>query len=455
MPKSSVIEKRTIDSVPESERHGKVSNQFTLWMAANLQITAIVDGALAVAFGTEALSAIIALFIGNILGGIIMALHSAQGPHLGLPQMISSRAQFGVKGAGLPLLLAVLMYIGFAASGIVLSGQAINLMIGVERPSIGILIFGCLTALIAIIGYKLIHLIGRIATIISILGFIYLTWCLCVNYNLMDAFGKQPVSITSFLFAMALSAGWQMTFAPYVADYSRYLPSSTSAKSTFWMTFLGTVIGAQIAMTFGVILAALVGNDFKAHQVVFLGALAGPAFAAFFVYFIIVLGKMTIACLNVYGGCMSILTIVSAYRKNQYISPLLRIAVVVIFIAICIVIALWGSADFLNKFKNFILLLLTMFVPWSAVNLVDYYLLSKEKVDIPALYDEKGRYGAYSITALVSYFIGILIQIPFLNMSFYQGALAKLMNGADISWIVSLIVTSIIFYIWGKRRLKI
>ena len=455
MADTTLVERRTIDVVPEGERHGKVTNQFTLWMAANLQITAIVDGALAITFGAEALTAIIALFIGNILGGIVMALHSAQGPHLGLPQMISSRAQFGVKGAVLPLVLVVLMYLGFAASGTVLSGQAINLMIGVENPSIGILIFGFLTAFIAIIGYKLIHFIGRIATIISILGFIYLAWRLFADYNVAEAFGKQPVTIASFLLSVALAAGWQMTFAPYVADYSRYLPSKTSGKSTFWMTLLGTVIGAQIAMTFGVLLAALVGNDFKAHQVVFLGVLAGPAIAAFFTYFVIVAGKMTIACLNAYGGCMTMLTTVSAFRKSQIISPLLRASLIILFVAVSVMIALWGSADFLNKFKNFVLLLLAMFVPWSAVNLVDYYLISKEKVDVPALYDENGRYGAYGVPALVSYLVGIIVQIPFFNMAIYEGPIAKMMGGADISWIVSLVVTSLLFYFWGKKTIKV
>ena len=89
------VERRTIDVIPPEERHGTPLSQFTLWMGANLQITAIVDGALAVVFGADALWAIIGLLIGNLLGGIVMALHSAQGPRLGLPQMISSRAQFG------------------------------------------------------------------------------------------------------------------------------------------------------------------------------------------------------------------------------------------------------------------------------------------------------------------------------------------------------------------------
>ena len=68
------IERRTIDMIPAEERHGTPFNQFTLWFGANLQITAIVDGALAVIFGADALWAIIGLFVGQVLGGIVMAL---------------------------------------------------------------------------------------------------------------------------------------------------------------------------------------------------------------------------------------------------------------------------------------------------------------------------------------------------------------------------------------------
>lgn len=118
----SRIEHRSIDVIPDAERHGSPLNQFTLWFGANMQITAIVDGALAVVFGADALWAIIGLLIGNLAGGCVMALHSAQGPRLGLPQMISSRAQFGVYGAVVPLVLVVLLYLGFAATGTVLAG---------------------------------------------------------------------------------------------------------------------------------------------------------------------------------------------------------------------------------------------------------------------------------------------------------------------------------------------
>lgn len=445
-----LVEGRTIDRVPECERHGAPKSQFTLWMATTLQITAVVDGALAVVFGAEALAAITGLLIGNCLGGIVMALHAVQGPRLGLPQMISSRAQFGVKGATLPLLLVIIMYLGFAATGTVLSGQAINLVTGVEAPAFGMIVFGCLTGVIVVVGYRLIHWVGRFATFIGCLGFGYILYRLFSVYTVADAFGQKPFSIAAFLTAVALAAGWQMTYAPYVADYSRYLPSRTSAAKTFWSTFLGSVIGSQIAMTFGVMIAAL-DSSFLANQIGVIGTLAGPALAVFTAYALIVLGKITVNSLNAYGGCMTIITAFSAFQNRNTVSRAVRIGCIFIFIALSVLIGIWASADFLSRFKSFMLLLLTVFTPWSAINLIDYYLISRERVDIPALYDPDGRYGAYNIPALVCYAIGILVQVPFLNFAFYQGTIAKMLAGADISWLVALCVTSLFYYVWAKK----
>jgi NCS1 family nucleobase:cation symporter-1 len=116
-----------------------------------------------------------------------------------------------------------------------------------------------------------------------------------------------------------------------------------------------------------------------------------------------------------------------------------------------VLIALLASEDFLGKFRDFVLLLLTAFTPWSAINLIDYYLISKERYDLPALYDPDARYGRWNTTALVSYTIGIAVQIPFVAQSLYTGPLAKELGGADISWIVGLIVTGTLYYLWARR----
>ncbi|MFC9659070.1 purine-cytosine permease family protein [Nocardia sp. NPDC127606] len=444
-------ERRTIDVVPDDERHGTPRSQFTLWFGANMQITAVVDGALAVVFGADALWAIIGLLLGNVFGGTVMALHSAQGPRMGLPQMISSRAQFGVKGAVIPLVLVILMYLGFAATGTVLAGQAVNNMLHVDNPVIGILVFGALTAFVAITGYRLIHVVGRVATVVGIVGFTYLTIRLFTQYPVGDFVGVRGFDTVTFLLAISLSAGWQLTFGPYVADYSRYLPRSTSERTTFWSTFLGSVLGSQWSMTLGALVAAVAGKAFLADQVGFLGTLAGPALLAFGVYLVIVVGKLTVNCLNAYGGFMSILTTVTAFDGRSQISTRARSLYIVGFVGVSMVIALAASADFLNNFKNFVLVLLMVFTPWSAINLIDYYLISKERVDLPALYDPKGRYGAWNVPALLCYGLGVAAQVPFLAQKLYTGPITGLLGGADISWIVGIVFTGAIYYPIARR----
>ncbi|MFD9036580.1 purine-cytosine permease family protein [Streptomyces sp. NPDC059567] len=445
------MERRTIEVIPDAERHGTPRSQFTLWFGANMQITAIVDGALAVVFGADALWAIPALLIGNVLGGIVMALHSAQGPRLGVPQMISSRAQFGVYGAILPLLLVILMYLGFAATGSVLAGQAVSEMLHIDNADVGILIFGALTAVVAVTGYRLIHIAGRIATVVGVLGLGYLLIRVFTQYDVGAHVGNKEFETATFLLAVGLGAGWQLTFGPYVADYSRYLPRDTSTRATFWSTFAGSVIGSQWAMTLGALTAAVAGKAFLPDQVGFLGDLAGPAYLGFLIYVVIVVGKLTVNCLNAYGGFMSILTTVTSFDGRSRVSAAARAAYIVGFIAVSMVIALAASDDFLTNFKNFVLLLLMVFTPWSAINLVDYYLVSRERVDIPALYDPEGRYGRWNVTALTCYVVGVAVQIPFLATKLYTGAITKKLDGADISWIVGLLVTALLYGLWARR----
>jgi len=446
------LERRTIDVVPDSERHGKPLNQFTLWFGANMQITAIVDGALAVVFGADPLWAAIGLIIGNVLGGIVMALHSAQGPKMGIPQMISSRAQFGVYGAIVPLVLVVLMYLGFAATGTVLAGQAINQLTSISAPAVGIIVFGILTAIVAILGYRWIHVLGRVATVAGIIGFVLLGAKLFAGYDIAALFTGNTFDAPTFLLAVSLGAGWQLTFGPYVADYSRYLPRTTPARTTFWTTFAGSVLGSVWAMLLGVVVAALPGSGFLGDQVGYLGELAGGGALALLIYLVIIIGKLTVNTLNAYGGFMSMLTTVSAFTRSSRIGQLARSLYIIGFIAVSVLIALAASADFLNNFKNFILVLLMVFIPWSSINLVDYYLVSKERVDIPALYDPNGRYGRWNVVSLTCYAIGVVVQIPFMAQKLYTGPITETLGGADISWIVGLVVTAVIFYPWAKRR---
>ncbi|MEU1595995.1 cytosine permease [Streptomyces sp. NPDC005708] len=447
----ALVEQRSIDVVPDEERHGTAFSQFTLWLGANLQITAVVTGALAVVFGGDVVWSLVGLVVGNLLGGAVMALHSAQGPKLGLPQMIQSRAQFGVRGAVVPLLLVILMYVGFFASGTVLAGQAVGELTHTSHTS-GIVIFAVVTAVTAVVGYRVIHALGRFASVVCALAFIYLAIRLLDNVDLSRLLHNAHFSLPMFLLAMSLSASWQLAFGPYVADYSRYLPRTTSGRATFWWTLSGSALGSQWSMTFGVLVAATAGDKFLANQVGYVVGLGGAGLIASFLYFVIALGKLTVNVLNTYGGFMSMVTSVSGFRGQRVLSQRGRAAYIALIMIAGTAVALLGKDSFLASFKDFLLFLLTFFTPWSAINLVDYYLISKERYDIPALFDPAGRYGAWRWDALGVYAVGLLAQLPFLSTAFYTGPLVAPLGGADISWIVGLVAPALLYWLLARRN---
>ena len=93
--KNFLIETHCIDFIPHNLRHGKASDLFFLWFGANAQMAVIATGIIAIVPGFSLWWAIAGIILGTLFGSIFMAYHSAQGPHLGIPQMIQSRAQFG------------------------------------------------------------------------------------------------------------------------------------------------------------------------------------------------------------------------------------------------------------------------------------------------------------------------------------------------------------------------
>ncbi|BAX61219.1 MULTISPECIES: purine-cytosine permease family protein [Burkholderia cepacia complex] len=447
---ASLIERRSIDYIPEAERHGNLFSQFTLWFGANLQVTAVVVGALAVVLGGDVFWSLVGLLVGQVFGGAVMALHGAQGPQLGLPQMISSRVQFGVYGAIVPLALVCVMYVGFSAGGTVLAGQAVAELLHVSHTA-AILTFSVLVILLTGLGYRTIHAMGRVSSIVGTLAFLYLFASLLNGHAFSMLLANRHFTFASFLLAVSLSASWQIAYGPYVADYSRYLPRNTSPAKTFLAVFSGTVIGAQVSMTFGVLAAALAGARFSGHEVTFIVGLGATGAIAAVLYFTIALGKLTITTLNAYGSVMSVAAILTGFGGRREISPRTRFAFVLLTVAASSGIALAGQHDFLKAFSSFLLFLLVFFTPWSAINLVDYYWITRERYDVAALFEPDGRYGRWNARGLAVYAFGVLVQMPFVATGFYTGPWVDAMGGVDVSWIVGIVVPGVLYYVVSRR----
>ena len=148
------IEGRSVEIIPANERGGKVWHLGSFWFAANQQFLTVITGVLGVALGLNLFWAIIAILVGNLVGAIFMAYHSAQGPILGVTQMIQSRGQFGFYGAFFLFVAAFFLQFGFFASSSTLAGEALHsLTSGISVPA-GIVIISVPVVILAILGYR-------------------------------------------------------------------------------------------------------------------------------------------------------------------------------------------------------------------------------------------------------------------------------------------------------------
>src|ERR1700759_2508685 len=195
------LENSTIQPIPLSERHGTTRDLFTVWFGTNFMLLTIVTGGLAVsAFGLPLGWALLALAIGNLVGAVFMALHSAQGPTLGVPQMIQTRGQFGSLGSLLVVVIVLLMYVGFLASNLVLGGEALVSIAPGMSDTPGIALVAGISVVAAVFGYDLIHTYARITTYFAgavlALAFIWIVW---VHGLPADFLTRNQLNLSGFL----------------------------------------------------------------------------------------------------------------------------------------------------------------------------------------------------------------------------------------------------------------
>ncbi|MBA6067525.1 purine-cytosine permease family protein [Pseudomonas mosselii] len=444
-----LIEKHTIGYVPPQDRHGKVRDLFTLWFGGNIAPLPIVTGALGVQlFHLNLVWGIVAILVGHLVGGVLMALHSAQGPQMGIPQMIQSRAQFGSLGALLVVVIAGVMYIGFFASNIVLAGKSLHGVVDSVPVPVGIVIGALGSGIIGIIGYRFIHVLNRIGTWVLGIGIVVGFGYIFSHVQSDDFLTRGGFNLAGWLATVSLAALWQIAFAPYVSDYSRYLPADVKVSSTFWTTYLGSALGSSLSFIFGAVavLAIPAGMDTMDAVKLATGTL-GPLMLVLFL-----LSVISHNALNLYGAVLSIITLVQTFAYRWIPTAKSRAVLSLIVLAACCVVAVFASADFIGHFVDMVLVLLVVLVPWTAINLIDFYVIHKGDYDIDSIFEvDGGIYGRYNPQALIAYAVGIAVQIPFMNTPLYVGPVSVHINGADLSWLVGLAITSPLYW-WLATR---
>jgi purine-cytosine permease-like protein len=131
-----------------------------------------------------------------------------------------------------------------------------------------------------------------------------------------------------------------------------------------------------------------------------------------------------------------------------------RILTIGITAALSLLGALAANQNFLANFNNFLLLILYLFVPWTAVNLVDYYVVRRGHYAIAEIFNPHGMYGRWGWRGIAAYLIGFAAMVPFFDIAgeastLYVGPAAKAL-GADISFFVGLPIAGILYWVFSR-----
>ena len=428
--------------IAEGERSGKASSLFWPWAGANVSLLALSYGSFFLGFGISFWQATFAAILGTTLSFLLVGFSSLAGKKSNAPTMVLSRAVFGVKGNIVPGLMSYLVFVGWETVLVSLATLAtgtIFMRIGdIDRNFamvIGFVVAVSLTMYGGVLGHKVIMRLQKYLTLVTSFAtviYILLTFDE-VSWDKVSALpsGNAQAFIGALIFGITgIGLGWVNT----AADYSRYLPRTTSSKSVVGWTVLGASIVPIILVTYG---AALSGSDPKLSEAIAMdpiGALTAllPTWYLAFFALIAILGLVGGAILDLYSSGLTLLAI--GIPVKRHIAALIDGAIMLVGS----IYLVWIADNFFYPFQGFLITLGVPIATWSAIFVTDV-LLRKHAYSEEDLFKVSGKYGVWNMRSLSLMAFGAFIGWGFVTNSFaswlsWQGYLLFLIGGKDGSW---------------------
>ena len=458
-----------INFIGESERRGKASDLFWTWAGANVSLLALSYGAFFLGFGISFWQATIAAVIGTAGSFALVGISSLAGKRSNAPTMTLSRAAFGVKGNLLPGFLSYFVVVGWETVLVSLAtlatGTVLERATSIDRDislALGFLIAASLTIFGGVLGHSVIMKLQRLITGITVaatLTYIVLTLDE-INWDSVFAIkaGSAAGLIGAIIFAITgIGLGW----VNCAADYSRYLPRSTSSKSVFGWTVLGASIVPIALVIYG---SALSGSSKELSDAIAMdpiGALTQLLPTWFLIPFALfaILGLVGGAILNLYSSGLTLISI--GVKVKRPVAAGID-GTIMLFGTIYIV---WFATDFFAPFQGFLITLGVPVAVWSAIFVADVVLRKRDYVEAD-LFSESGRYGRVNPIAIALVVVGSIIGWGFVTNTFagwlsWQGYFMGAIGGKEGQWayanvgvIFALLIGFFGYLLLGRQRIQ-
>jgi NCS1 family nucleobase:cation symporter-1 len=352
----SEVARTLAEPVPQSL---SVLDQLGLW--GNLGVSLLgFTGAIFVlqpgGAGTPELSlaaALTAILAGTVLGTVPLALAGLPGARTGAPAMVLLRGLFGAKLSYLPTILNIAQCLGWGIFELVTIAFAAHTVAPALPRWAYVLIAGAATAALTVRPLGAIRVLRRYVTtaVMIVLAYLFIQ----LARHPLPAFSHGTWS--GFWVATDTVVAAAISFAPLAADYTRHSRTGTAA-------FTGTLAGYGTTQVLCYVIGLLALVTVARNPNDIYGAfIALPAGAIGFA--ILAARELDQSFANIYSTAVSTQNLRPLWDRRVLA---LAIATVTTMLALVLNIA---------DYENFLLLLGSVFVPMTAVLVVDFFILSR------------------------------------------------------------------------------
>ncbi len=445
------VEKRGIDLVPDSARHGKPTELFWVWAATNTVITYVIFGSILESLGLSFGQMLVIVLVANLFY-FLVALGGIPGVRAGTATMTVSRASFGRQGNLIAAVLSWLTAVGWEAVNLVLGAFALFSFVGafgwepgVAGKSVLFAILAVFTFGVAILGHATIVYLQRIFTVALGIVIVGLIPQVIAHADLAAPLALAPDGVTFGALALAftLASSGPISYVNCPSDYTRYLPRGTSGGSIVWWTFIGSYLPTIIITVIGYLAATSLDLTDP------IGGFKPMLPAWYFYIFVLVVagGSVTNNFINTYSSGMSLLAAgINVKRQNAILIDAVLATVASVY-AVFIY-------DFTPTFIGFLSLMIAWLAPWCGVYLVDAALRRCRYRDADLVSPEGGVYRGWNAPGFIAWGAGVIAALACTDATLFQSPFAEsMLGGGDLSIVAGLVVSAVLYAILGRGRI--
>ncbi len=390
------LESNGINVIGDSERKGTPRHLFWPWFGANISVFGLSYGAFALGFGISLPQALVAGLFGVVFSFLLCGYVALAGKRGSAPTMVLSRAAFGVRGNRLPALISWLLTVGWETVLTILATLATATVIqqlggsgGAGTQLVALVVVAALVMVAGVMGFDFIMRLQTVITIITaVLTVVYIA-LVAGRIDWAAVWAVPHGSVQQVVGAVVfLMTGFGLGWVNLAADYSRYLPRSSSSRGVVGWTTFGGALAPVVLLTFGLLLAAPSAELSEAVAADPIGALAAALPTWFLIPFalVAVLGLVGGAVLDIYSSGLALLA--TGVRVPRWAAALIDGVIMVLGTVYVVFVA----QDFLGQFNAFLITLGVPVAAWCGIMLADILTRRRDYADTD-LYDPRGRYG--------------------------------------------------------------